>query len=217
MNVTYDLSTPPKHDIYDHPATRLRITIRALNTRTDGGPLPWTASWHPYFAVTDVSTTKVSFDSCGGAWRHLLCGPGAPRGGDLIPTGQSEEWTLFDGNTSLGGTAAKPTYFDDEYTSTLAANPLVPRPRFDAHGRRCGPPGDITNVIIDGDEQTVVVGEGMQFQTWQIFTGAKEGWGWDAIALEPMSGLADAFNNGKGLTVLMPGEAYEGSFSVHLE
>ena len=30
---------------------------------------------------------------------------------------------------------------------------------------------------------------------WQIFTGAKEGWGWDAIALEPMSGLADAFNN----------------------
>ena len=25
----------------------------------------------------------------------------------------------------------------------------------------------------------------MQFRAWQIFTGAREGWGWDAIALEP--------------------------------
>lgn len=202
VNVTYALFTvgTPAH-------TRLRITIRALNTNTDGSALPWTTSWHPYFAVSDVATTKVAFDTCGGgAWRHLLSGPGAPRVGDLIPTGLSDAWTTFDGTTPIGGSETRPTYFDDEFTTTL---PGSARPEECADG--------ITQRIIDGNETTVLTGEHMQFRAWQIFTGAKEGWGWDAIALEPMSGLADAFNNGAGLTVLMPGEAFEGSFSVWLE
>ena len=38
--------------------------------------------------------------------------------------------------------------------------------------------------------------------------------GWDAIAMEPMSGLADAYNNGKGLRVLAAGERFVGTFGV---
>ena len=72
----------------------------------------------------------------------------------------------------------------------------------------------ITQRIIDGNESIVLSAEAQPFRTWQIFTGAKEGWGWDAIALEPMSGLADAFNNGEGLKVLNAGETFEGTFGV---
>ena len=48
----------------------------------DGMAQPWTASWHPYFQVSDVSKARVQFDSsC--EWRHLSVPPGGPRGGSL--------------------------------------------------------------------------------------------------------------------------------------
>jgi len=211
VNVTYTLRsrTPPSS-----PDTVLTITIRAVNMQTDGGALPWTASWHPYFLVSDVSAAKVRFDPCGGnEWRHLLVGPGGPRGGDLIPTGHTEAWTKFDGATPLGGTAAKPTYMDDEFKATKLGckeSPADPSSIFPNEAT-------IAQRIIDGNESVVLAAQTPPFRTWQIFTGAKEGWGWDAIALEPMSGLADAFNNGEGLTVLDAGEVFEASFGVRLE
>ena len=111
VNVTYVLESAATSR--EQP-TMLRITIRAVNTDTGGMALPWTTSWHPYFAVSDVSATRIRFDTCGGgAWRHLRVGPGGPRGGDLIPTGKTSAWTRFDGKTPLGGTLARPTYFDD--------------------------------------------------------------------------------------------------------
>jgi len=210
VNVTYSLltSSVQKED-HGLGATTLTITTRAVNTQSDGGALPWTTSWHPYFLVSDVSRAKVAFDTCGAnGWRHLLVGPGAPRGGDLIPTGATEPWTRFDGATPLGGSVSVPTYMDDEFTATAA--------RACTSGLRAGGAA-ITQRIIDGNESTVLAADAPPFRTWQIFTGAKEGWGWDAIALEPMSGLADAFNNGDGLTVLNEGEAFEASFTVALE
>ena len=199
MNVTYALESSGAR-------TTLSITTRALNTQTDGGAQPWTVSWHPYFLVSDVSTARVEFDtSGGGGWRHLTCPAGAPRDGSLIPTGETTPWTTFDGKTPLGGTAAKPTYMDDEFKATL--------PDHTPGGRG----GNIANRIHDGNETTVLTGYNAAFRTWQIFTGSKELFGWDAIALEPMSGLADAFNNGDGLTVLNVGEAFEGTFAVHME
>ena len=179
--------------------TKLNIHVHAINTMVDA-PLPWTASWHPYFLVSDVSKARIEFDSKhNGAWQHLINGPGAPRNGDLIPTGKTEAWAKFDGATPLGGTPTEPTYMDDEFKTILKGG------------------GDISQRIHDGNETTVLTGKDSVFGTWQVFSGAKEGWGWDAIALEPMSGLADAFNNGDGLTVLNPGEAFCGSFEVSLE
>ena len=229
VNVTYELcrACGPRGRVPSAPSatpgngsatSALRITIRAVNTQTDGGALPWTASWHPYFRVSDVSKARVEFDSCGGgAWRHLLSGPGAPRKGDLIPTGRSEVWTTFDGKTALGGTRDKPTYYDDEFTSTLPDHFARPA----ACGLASAPlalADPIVNRIHDADGVSVALaGERAAFRTWQIFSGGKEGWGWDAIAMEPMSGLADAFNNGAGLAVVQAGEAWEGSFAVVLE
>ena len=135
----------------------------------------------------------------------------------LIPTGRSEVWTTFDGKTALGGTRDKPTYYDDEFTSTLPDHFARPA----ACGLASAPlalADPIVNRIHDADGVSVALaGERAAFRTWQIFSGGKEGWGWDAIAMEPMSGLADAFNNGAGLAVVQAGEAWEGSFAVVLE
>ena len=75
----------------------------------------------------------------------------------------------------------------------------------------------IINRIHDGNETVVLAGERMAFRTWQLYSGSRETWGWKALALEPMSGLADAFNNGAGNAVLQAGEAWEGSFAVVME
>ena len=68
----------------------------------------------------------------------------------------------------------------------------------------------------------------------QIFTGSKEKWcvretdagywvalchvcrGDDAIAFEPMSAKADAFNNYDHLSVLSDGETFDGSFGFYV-
>jgi hypothetical protein len=42
-------------------------------------------------------------------------GSGAPRNGDLIPTGRMEIVKGFDRSQPIGGTSDKPTYFDDEF------------------------------------------------------------------------------------------------------
>ena len=74
--------------------------------------------------------------------------------------------------------------------------------------------GVITQRIVDGRDTTSLTAGAT---TWQVFTGAKEGWGWDAIALEPMRGAADAFNNGEGLQVLEPGAQFASEFLVAAE
>ena len=95
---------------------------------------------------------------------------------------------------------------DDEFVST---SPVIAF-------RHCPDPMNFEQEIIDegGDGDAIVLFADRQHRVWQIFTGAKEGWGWDAIALEPMSGLADAFNNGDGLKVLSAGEVFEGTFGM---
>ena len=196
VNVTYALETSGAR-------TTLSITTRALNMQTDGGALPWTVGWHPYFLVSDVSTARVELDvSSGGTWQHVVCPAGAPRDGSLIPTGEMTPWTVFDGSTPLGGTPTAPTYMDDEYK-------LI-RPEHTEGA-------NVVNRIHDGNETTVLTGYNSSFRTWQIFTGSKELFGWDAVVLEPMSGLADAFNSGDGLTVLKAGQVFEGTFAMHME
>lgn len=69
-------------------------------------------------------------------------------------------------------------------------------------------------VDVGGEGDVAVLFADRQHRVYQIFTGAKEGWGWDAIAMEPMSALADAYNNGDGLRVLAAGESFEGTFGV---
>ena len=110
INITYTLDCPVRlpdsRDLRCPSPLRMTLQIRAVNTHSaNGSLLPWTASWHPYFLVPDVSQAALEFD-LSKAWHHLICGPGAPRNGNLIPTGMVAPWHIFDGMTPLGGSAA---------------------------------------------------------------------------------------------------------------
>lgn len=184
------------------------IRTRVTNVETSTS-LPFFNGWHPYFRVADVSAARLRFDPCGSpvgatAWRHVTMGKGAPRKGDLIPTGRTSAWNA---SHTIGGTAQRPTYMDDEFVSTAAWDDK----------RQCPSPMTEQWIIDQGGEgDTIALFADRQHRVLQIFTGAKEGWGWDAIALEPMSGLADAYNNGNGLHVLAAGETFDGTFGVTL-
>ena len=201
---------------YALSAGSLSITTRATSLEALQA-IPWFNSWHPYFAVGSVALARVELDSCradnsttGAQWNHITMGEGAPRAGDLIPTGEATPWARFDGNTPIGGDEDVPTYMDDEFKSTLAQTAL-------STATACGP--YIRHRIHDvgGDKSTIVLWADRQHAVTQIFTGSQELWGWKAIALEPMSALADAYNNGDGLTVLWPGETFEGIFGTAIE
>ena len=56
---------------------------------------------------------------------------------------------------------------------------------------------------------------GDKYAVWQVFTSAEELWGSSSVVVEPMSGLADAFNNGVGLTVLSAGDTWSGTIGVY--
>jgi galactose mutarotase-like enzyme len=229
VEVTYALTACSR----DCPGAGVAFITTKVTNMEEAKALPFYNSWHPYINVADVSKARVRFDTCGASsggggggggggswssansstnaaalasatgWRHITMPQGAPRGGSLIPTGHSSPWQP---DWRIGGTAQTPTYMDDEFVST---SPVIAF-------RHCPDPMNFEQEIIDegGDGDAIVLFADRQHRVWQIFTGAKEGWGWDAIALEPMSGLADAFNNGDGLKVLSAGEVFEGTFGM---
>ena len=60
----------------------------------------------------------------------------------------------------------------------------------------------------------MVVWQDAQCRFIQVYTGLRER---RALAIEPMSGQTDCFNNGDGLVVLQAGETWETSFGARLE
>ena len=60
----------------------------------------------------------VTFDRCQ-KFNHVLMGAGAPRHGDLLPTGRTEPEIRFSGAAPIGGTKSNPTYYDDEFKATV--------------------------------------------------------------------------------------------------
>jgi len=161
--------------------------------------------------TTQFYKQVLELDTCGSrdphaAYAHVTMGAGAPRLGDLIPTGESSPLaTPF----AVGGNASAPRYMDDEFAVT------TPTTAFEAAG--CGRYFKQRLHDVGGNGDAITLFADRQHRVYQIFTGAHEGWGWDTIALEPMSALADAFNNGDGLRVLRPGETFEGEFGLQLE
>eukprot|EP00755_Sulcionema_specki_P008861 Sspe_Gene.42082::Locus_20419_Transcript_1_1_Confidence_1.000_Length_1222::g.42082::m.42082/K01785/galM, GALM; aldose 1-epimerase len=175
----------------------LNITTRATNLMTDGSEVPFYHSWHPYVIVPDVSSTKVIMDREQCDVVEVLMSPGAPRGGELIPTGYSRPWMRFNGTDTIGGTFDRPTYYDNEFkTVCLGESPVI-------------------STRIVSDETVVIWQEGLKYPFNQIFTGAKEKWGINAVAWEPMSAKCDAFNNHDGNFIISAGQSFEGSFGIY--
>ena len=155
----------------------------------DHAPLPLYIGWHPYF-VCSVYKSVITFDQCTG-WNHIQLNNNSD------PTGITDLGAPFDGNTPIGGTPATATAYDDGYKATEPAS-------------KCGM---IETKLFDPDtEKTIVPYQSENMRFVQVFTGLQ-----GAVAIEPMSGMADAFNNHDHLSILSGLETWEASFGVYLE
>ena len=115
----------------------------------------------------------------------------------MVPTGHTRPWSRLNGSKPIGGTAAAPTYMDDE---VKALDPT-----------RCGPV--FQTVMFDPITQATTT-LWHQSHYLQVWTGALSTFGVDAIVLEPLSAMSDAFNNHNGLHVLDAGEFYSNEFGI---
>ncbi len=167
----------------------LDISIVVQNAMQND-PLPLYIGWHPYFISDSVDKAVITFDKCTG-WNHVELNS------NINPTGITAPGAPFNGTTPIGGTPSTPTHYDDEYKATSPPS-------------MCGV---IETKLFDPDSmKTVVLYQSENMRFIQVFTGLS-----GAIAIEPMSGMADAFNNHDHLSVLSGGETWEASFGVYLE
>lgn len=152
-------------------------------------PLPMYIGWHPYFLCTTYKAV-ITFDTCTG-WNHVEVNS------NMDPTGITSPGTPFDGTKPIGGSAGKPTAYDDGYKATHPPS-------------MCG---QLKTKLYDPDtDKTVVLYQSENMRFLQVFTGID-----GSVAIEPMSGMADAFNNHDHLSVLSGGEIFQESFGVYLE
>ena len=160
-----------------------------IQNNMPSSPLPLYIGWHPYFLCT-THKAVVTFDKCTG-WNHVELNS------NMNPTGTTNSDVPFDGETPIGGTATNPTAYDDEYKTTLPPS-------------MCG---QIKTKLYDPDsEKTVVLYQSENMRFLQVFTGIV-----GTVAMEPMSGMADAFNNHDYLSTLSGKEVWQASFGVYLE
>lgn len=157
-------------------------------------PLPLYVGWHPYFACT-AYTAVVTFDQCTG-WNHVELNANSD------PTGITDLYSGFNGSEPIGGNKTNPTFYDDEFKPTKG-------------GDECS---IIETKLYDTEtDQTVVLWQDRSFRFVHVFTGSSSLFQEDAVAIEPMSAMADAYNNHDHLTTLSAGETWMGSFGVYVE
>ena len=175
----------------------LIVSINATNINGDGTPLPFYMGWHPYFKCTAYQS-YVTLDSCT-KWAHVQLND------NLDPTGITVgDIGIFDGSEPIGGTEDDPTFYDDEYKAM--SGPIT-----------CG--GDVQAVKLHDPptKQTVVHWYDDAFHYVHIYTGSMSALQEDSVAIEPMSGMADSYNNHDGLTTISDGEAWIGTFGIYIE
>ena len=168
------------------------VSFTITNTMPQA-PLPLTVGWHPYFACS-IYRARVQFDPTT-AWNLVELNS------NMDPTGLTHLDSTFDGSREIGGNATAPTYYDVEYKSVTPPRDM----------------GLMSKVYDMATGQSVVLWQDSSFRLVHIFTGAMAFIGEDGIALEPMSGMADGFNNHDHLTILSAGETWTGAFGVYVE
>merc|ERR1719469_22158 len=196
LELTYSLSSGA---VWRGPSI-FEVTWKAINLG-QAEPLPFFNSWHAYFKVPDISKAVLTLDKCS-SWNHVLVTNDSNVDSDLIPTGLTAPFLGFDGSKPIGGTFEKPTYWDDEFK--MMASP-----------RKCQ--RIETRVTDPSTGETSVLFSDHQFRWIQVYTGTAAGQGEQAIAVEAMSGEADAWNNMQGMRLLQASEQWEGSFGVRLD
>jgi aldose 1-epimerase len=179
------------------------LQVAASNKAPQGMSLPFMFSWHSYFLVNEVAKAVVELDRCS-PWNHIDVTDGSNSESDLIPTGLTTPFTLFDGKLPVGGTRQNPTYWDDEFKATASVEKC---PRLEVR------------VSDPTTRDTSVLWMDSHFRWVQVFSGAPSGQGVSsqAIAVEAMSGEADAWNNKEGVQLLQAGETFLAEFGVRVE
>ena len=166
----------------------------SITNMMPSSPLPLYVGWHPYFACT-AYTAIVTLDPCT-KWNHVAMDS------NFNPTGATQLNSTFNGSSPIGGSSYIPTFYDDEFKATESAG--------ECH--------DIKTRLYDQDSgQTVVLWQAPNFRFVHIFTGSMSRFGENAIAIEPMSGMADAYNNHDHLSTLSGEENWTGEFGVYVE
>eukprot|EP01062_Namystynia_karyoxenos_P056133 TRINITY_DN47090_c0_g1_i1.p1 TRINITY_DN47090_c0_g1~~TRINITY_DN47090_c0_g1_i1.p1 ORF type:complete len:359 (+),score=79.86 TRINITY_DN47090_c0_g1_i1:70-1146(+) len=178
------------------------FAVTATNTEASQ-PLPFYNGWHPYFAMRDMSRSTVRLDPCT-RWNHISMPNNSNIDSSLIPTGLTTPFSGFDGSAPIGGTAASPTYWDDEFKAT--ADPATDG---------CGTLR--TTITDDVDRQTMVLWQDRSYRWFQVYSGTMFSQNKSAVAMEPMSGQADAWNSGQGMRLIQAGERWSGSFGVYMQ
>lgn len=162
----------------------LQVTTTVVNT--GGLDLPLTVGHHPYLVAGAPGDRKI--DSC------TLRLPAAKRLElrDMIPTGKVEpvHGTRYDFRRPrlIGQTG-----FDEGFTG-LSFRDGVASVRLYREALGFG----------------VELWQDRSYGFLQVYTPPERG----SIAVEPMSGAADAFNNGMGLTVLKPSGRFTGTYGL---
>ena len=164
--------------------SEFEMTFTVTN-RMEFTPMPFYMGWHPYFLCTPYKST-VTLDPYT-PWNHVELDH------NMNPTGNTVPYDGLDGSQPIGGTAENPTFYDDEFKPavTNSYNYMI------------------TKLYDEPTEQTISLWQDPNFRLVHIFTGNV-----GTIAIEPMSGMADAYNNHDHLSVLSGGETWKGSVVV---
>jgi aldose 1-epimerase len=167
----------------------------SVTNRMESFPMPFYMGWHPYFVCTAYKTYVV-LDKCT-TWNHVELNT------NMDPTGITKLYHGLNGSQPIGGTETNPTFFDDEFKPVSPDSP------------ECNV---IQTRLYDVDtSQMAVLWQDSSFRLVHVFTGSESLFHEDAIAVEPMSGMADAYNNHDHLSVLSGGETWSGSVGVYVE
>ncbi len=129
----------------------------------------------------------------------------------MVPTTRTFRWDRFNGSETFGGNASVPTYFDDEVKA------------IDLSGCSISSTGEtkdqqLKHVLYDAATNiTVNLHVDQVYKFWQIFTGAKSVSSVDAVVLEPLSSMSDAYNNHDSLHVISADETLTSAYAVSLD
>ena len=200
-DIKYTLASQQPASTATAPSSQFSVDVRFTNQDTTGWPLPVYNGWHPYI-LTHTSRAVVTLDPCT-RWAHVDVGVGpqypGPRFSNMVPTTHVTPSTRFNGSFPIGGKPAAPEYHDDEFKAL----------------EHC-PSTLLRTTLHDpvANETTVLHHQSRYLQVW---TGALETFGVDAVVLEPLSSMSDSFNNHDGLHILSSGEQFTNAMALSLE
>lgn len=185
---------------YRLDSSGLAIKVTATNVSVTGRAAPFMVGWHPFIQLQGpMNSAKIKFDSRSG---YNLAVPirGGPDGPerDSHPSGIAVPSTDFTDGQPLGE-----RYWDDGFKATASTRAV---PRLETRVLDSG--------TTDTSLATVVLWQDAQCRFLQVYTGLRDR---GLVAVEPMSGQTDCFNNGDGLVEIQAGEVWETGFGLRLE